>query len=208
MKYDLHMHTKYSPCGSIEPKLLLKIAKRNKLDGVAVTDHNTTKGSREVSRLNKDKDFEVIISNEVRTEYGDVLVYYIQEEIKPRDLFNLLDKAEEQDAIVSIAHPFRPLPHVRFNYPIKEILNKIDAIECINSRTFYWENKKASRIADELNLAKTAGSDAHFGFEIGNAVNVFEGDLRKAIKMRAIKIEGSSLINPLGVALSWIKKRI
>lgn len=211
MRYDLHAHTNYSKCSALKPDILLKIAKKKGLDGIAVTDHNTTKGSREIKRLNKDskdKDFEVVVSSEIRTDYGDVLAYYVQDEIKQGSLLDVLDKAKEQDAIVSIAHPFRPLPHLRFNYPIKDIKNKIDALECINSRTFYWENRKASRTADKLNLAKTAGSDSHFGFEIGRAVTVFDDDLRKAIKRRATRTEGSSLINPIGITLSFIKKRI
>ena len=210
MRYDLHLHTKYSACSRLEPKMLLKLAKKRGLHGVAVTDHNTTKGSRAVSKINKDRDFEVIISNEIKTQYGDILVYYIQEEIRSRDIFEILDKADEQDALVSIAHPFRPwfLRSVRFRYPLEKIAKRIDAIESINARTFSWENKKAERAAESLKLAKSAGSDAHFSFEVGRASTVFEGSLRDAIKKRKTKIQGSSLFIPAGITLSFINKRI
>jgi len=92
MRYDLHVHTKYSkPCGHMEPATLLKIAKKRNLDGVAVCDHNTTKGALAVRKLNKDQNLEVIPGIEIKTQYGDVLLYYVQEEIKSYDLFEMLD---------------------------------------------------------------------------------------------------------------------
>ena len=208
MRYDLHTHTKYSKCSALKPEILLKIARKKGLDGIAVTDHNTMIGAKEARKLNKDDDFEVILASEIRTDYGDVLIYYLEEEINSKELFTVLDKAKEQDAIVSIAHPFRPFKISRFNYPIKDISDRINAIECVNARTFYWENNKANNIANELKLAKTAGSDAHFSLEVGNAVTVFDGDLRKAIKKRSTTVEGRSLVIPLLIALSGIKKRI
>ena len=35
-----------------------------------------------IKKLNKDKDFEVIVGCEVKTNYGDVLTYYLNKEIK------------------------------------------------------------------------------------------------------------------------------
>ena len=67
MRFDLHIHTKYSRCLNQEPADILKRAKKIGLDGIAVLDHNTTKGSKEAKRLNKDKDFTVIIAEEINT---------------------------------------------------------------------------------------------------------------------------------------------
>ena len=57
MKYDLHIHTKYSACSNLEPLTILRAAKKRKIDGIAVTDHNSLKGAIAVSRLNKDKKY-------------------------------------------------------------------------------------------------------------------------------------------------------
>ena len=71
MKYDLHVHTKYSvKCGYMEPAELLKVTKKRGLNGIAVCDHNTIEGALLAKKLNKDKNFEVIVlgaSSEVVT---------------------------------------------------------------------------------------------------------------------------------------------
>jgi len=207
MKYDLHMHTFYSKCSNLKPNIILNIAKKIGLDGIAITDHNTIKGALVVSKLNKDKNFEIIIGSEIKTDYGDLLAYYLQNDIKSRNLFEVLDEIKKQGAVSSIAHPFR-LPHLRFRYPIDKLKNKIDAIECFNSRNFFWSNKVAFNTAERLNIAKTAGSDAHFKFEIGKAYTIFDGSLRKAIKKNKTKLEGTTLYGPFGGLLSFFRNRL
>ena len=61
MKYDLHMHTHYSRCSNLKPQTILKLAKKRRLDGIAITDHHEIKGALEIKKLNNGKDFEVII---------------------------------------------------------------------------------------------------------------------------------------------------
>jgi predicted metal-dependent phosphoesterase TrpH len=95
-----------------------------------------------------------------------------------------------------------------FRYPIDKLKNKIDAIECFNSRNVLWSNKLAFNAAERLNIAKTAGSDAHFKFGIGRAYTIFDGDLRNAIKKNKTKVEGSALYGPFGGFLSFLRNRI
>ena len=96
-RYELHLHTRYSCDSNLKPESILKIVKKLGLDGVAFTDHNTIKGAIEaktlVKRLAQNKeydDFEVIVGEEVRTNLGDVLVYYVQEEIPKGDFFDVV----------------------------------------------------------------------------------------------------------------------
>ena len=44
MKYDLHIHSKYSSDGVLDPEKIVKIAAKRGLNGVAITDHNTIIG--------------------------------------------------------------------------------------------------------------------------------------------------------------------
>jgi len=41
MRYDLHIHSKYSLDGLIEPEIIVKTAENQGLSGIAVTDHHT-----------------------------------------------------------------------------------------------------------------------------------------------------------------------
>jgi predicted metal-dependent phosphoesterase TrpH len=81
-------------------------------------------------------------------------------------------------------------------------------VECFNARTLPGDNRKAREIAEKFDLAKTAGSDSHFFFEIGTAYTIFDNNLRSAIKKKDTKIEGSIKFGAIGGALSYIRKRI
>ncbi len=210
MNYDLHNHTHYSPCSNLKPWTLLKLAKRRSMNGIAVTDHETIKGALQVKKLNRDRAFEIIVGEEVKTQYGDVIIYYLQEEIKSSDLFSVIDEVKAQSALIAIPHPFRTSlnPILKFSYPIEKIKNKVDAIECFNARTLPGDNKKAEILAKKLGMPGIGGSDAHFKFEVGRAYTIFEGNLRKAIKQNRTSCEGTIFYGPLGGALSFLKARL
>lgn len=210
MKYDLHMHTYYSKCSNLKPQTILKLAKKHKLDGIAITDHHEVKGAFAVKRLNKDKNFEVIVGEEISTNYGDVLVYYLNKKIEAIDFYEVVDEAKKQGALVTIAHPFRTtlIHNHKFQLPFEKIKNKVDGIECFNARTLPGDNKKANKIADKLNIAKTAGSDSHFFFEIGTAYTIFDNNLRTAIKDKKTKIDGTIMFGAFGGTLSYLRNRL
>lgn len=206
-KYDLHIHTIYSSCSRIKPAKLLEIAKKRGLNGIAITNHNTIKGGAEVKKLNKDKNFEVIIGAEIKTDKGEILGLYLKKEIKSRKAGEVIDEIHEQGGIAIAAHPFTwGLLRKPCKFDKKE-LKKIDGFETFNSRnTFRWENELAVQFAQKHKLAQTAGSDAHFGYEIGRAFTLFNGSLRDAIKKRKTVIMGRIAPVPVGRALSMFKK--
>ena len=190
---------------------MLKIAKKRKLDGIAVTDHHKIEGALKVKKLNKNKNFEVIIGTEISTMQGDVLCYYIDKNIKSIDFFDVVDEVKKQNGLIVIPHPFRTSTNLnhKFKIPFEKIKSKIDAIECFNSRMlFESDNNKAKDIANKLKIAKTAGSDAHFIFEVARAYTIFDGNLRKALKYRNARCEGTRLYGPFGGLLSFIRNRI
>lgn len=208
MKYDLHIHTHHSSCSVLKVEMLLKIAKRVGLNGIAVTDHNTIKGGVEASKKNKDKDFEVIPGIEVNTDRGHVLGLYVNKEIKPRNFFEVSDEIRKQGGIVVIAHPFRILPQLRSDLKGVDVKKYLDAVECYNARTSYFSNMAAINFAEKNNLAKTGGSDSHFSFEIGRCYTLFEGNLADAIKQRKTKVTGSNVTGLAGSVLSFLTKRV
>jgi len=212
MKYDLHNHTYYSKCSNLKPEILLKIAKKKGLNGIAVTDHNTTKGALVVKKLNKDKNFEVIIGEEVDTNFGDVLTYYLNKEIKIHDFFTLVDEVRKQSGLISIPHPFRMSinPKLKFSCPIAKIKDKIDAVECFNARMLPGSNEKAQKLAKKLNIPGTGGSDAHFELDIGRAYTIFDDNstLRKALKQNKTGYEGTIMFGALSGFRSFLRNRL
>ena len=171
MKIDLHTHSKYSGDCRMEPADILKTAEKVGLDGVAITDHNTVKGGLAASRIKSD--IEVIAGAEIRTNRGEVIGYFLNEEIEKRELFEVIDAIRDQGGIVCIPHPFdiRSVFDIFRMYKLKptdEILEAVDCIEVLNSRCAVNAfNEKARRLAEERGLGMTAGSDAHTLSEIG-----------------------------------------
>lgn len=199
------MHTDYSLCSILKPETILKIAKKRGLNGIAVTDHNTIKGGLAVKRLNKDRDFEVIVGSETSTNRGHLIGLYLNKEIKTRDFEEAVHQIHKQGGLAIIAHPFRFFPSSRFKKTGINI-NCLDGIECINGRTFFTANTQAKKLAEKNNMAKTAGSDAHFPFEIGQACTIFDDDLKEALKKRKTKLEYKSCFGIIGRPLSSINK--
>lgn len=206
-KYDLHIHTYHSGCSRIRPKKLLKIAKKRGLNGIAITNHNTIKGGKDVKKLNKDKNFEVIIGAEIKTDKGEILGLYLKKEIKSRKAEEVIDEIHKQGGIAIAAHPFTwglLRTAAKFN---KKELKKLDGFETFNARnTFRWENELAVQFAQKHKLAQTGGSDAHFYYEIGRAFTLFNGSLKDAIKKRNTVIMGRIAPLPFGRAFSMFRK--
>src|SRR5207253_1063032 len=49
MRLDLHNHTRYSPDSRVSPTDLVARARQLRLDGIAITDHNSVAGIREAA---------------------------------------------------------------------------------------------------------------------------------------------------------------
>jgi len=206
-KYDLHIHSFYSGCSSMHPEKLLAVAKKRGLDGIAVTDHNTIKGGLETKRLNKDRNFEVIVGAEIKTEAGEILGYYLKSEIKSRKAVEVIKEIHKQGGIAVIAHPFsHGLLRKCLRVDIKE-LKGLDGVEVHNSRNmFAWENFYAVMAAEKYKLARVGGSDSHFYHEVGRGFTLFNGNLKKAVKTQKTQATGTISPLPWARGLSMFRK--
>ncbi|MBD3361422.1 PHP domain-containing protein [Candidatus Woesearchaeota archaeon] len=206
-KYDLHIHSHFSSCSNMRPSKILRIAKKRKLNGIAITDHNTIKGGLEAKKLNKDKNFEVIIGAEIKTKAGEIIGYYLKREIKEREPLKVIKEIHKQGGIAVIAHPFgHGIIRKCAKVDLKELKN-LDGVEVHNSRnTFHWENFYALVAARKYKLAETGGSDAHFYYEIGKGYTLFKGSLKKAIRNKTTKGDGRIAPLPWARGMSMLRK--
>jgi predicted metal-dependent phosphoesterase TrpH len=206
-KYDLHIHTHYSPCSINKPASVLARAKKIGLDGIAITDHNEIKGALETHSLNKDPNFEVIIGEEVMTDQCEVLAYYVKEKIKPGRYEDVIREIRRQGAVCSIAHPFSGGRRAHIDPDFFEKLPRKflpDALETFNGRiVFSSANKRAKALAEKLGLAQTGGSDGHFLFELGTGYTTFEKDLRTTLECRITKSYGKRKLAVMRRLLSF-----
>jgi len=191
-EFDFHIHSKYSFDSIISPEKIVKVSKNKGLKGIAIVDHNSIQGGLE-ARKYETEDFFVILGSEIKTDVGDIIGIFINEDITSQDVFSVIDEVHEQNGIAILPHPFRGIKNGRFS---DELLKKIDVIEGYNSRISSKKNLRAQEFAKRNNLPVIGGSDAHFYGEIGAArtimENVFsEDDIKYSILKNKSSIEGS-----------------
>ncbi len=190
MKLDLHIHTKHSRDGMSSPTKMVKAAKAKGLDGLAITDHNTTRGWQEALTVARKLGMELILGEEIKVysggeKRGEVLAYFLQEEIPKGDFHQVMDRIREQGAVAIMAHPFDP--YRRF-HDADKAARKVDGLEGFNSRSPFSEyNVQAKEFAKRHGLAMTAGSDAHTKWEVGNAWTEVNADTLEGIRKDILK---------------------
>jgi 3',5'-nucleoside bisphosphate phosphatase len=69
-KADFHVHSVLSPCASLDmsPKRIISRAKEEGIDVVAITDHNTTRHCRIISKLGEKEKIKVIPGVEINSK--------------------------------------------------------------------------------------------------------------------------------------------
>jgi hypothetical protein len=187
MKFDLHVHSFNSYDSKASIKSILWHAKNQRLSGIAITDHQSFKPVIVDTKIHE-KDLWIISGSEIHTDIGDIIGLFITQPLKSRNSLDLLEEIKDQNGISILAHPFKRMD----NYPLK-VLDKIDAIEIINSR---WKNlmfyENLTRVSSLLSLIKgrSAGSDAHFAFEVGRA-HLLTPQIQSHEELKQIIINGS-----------------
>lgn len=177
IQLDPHIHTVYSGDATGTPEKILKQAIKLKLDAIAITDHNTMKGSIITRKLAKDyDDITVIPGIEISSSHGHIVALGITEEIKPhQNPEETVDQIHELGGIAIIPHPFvRYRSGLFARYPF---FNTIDAIETKNSRfVFGISNGKAEKLSKENNIPQIGSSDSHFIGSIGKCATEVDSD--------------------------------
>jgi len=167
---ELHCHTYRSKDSLMLPARILEVCRRRRIDRVAITDHNTIDGALEAHSLAPDR---VIIGEEIMTDHGELLGYYLREQI-PAGLSpqETIDRLRGQGAVISVSHPFDSVRKGSWaEADLRQILPSVDAIETFNARVWpRGANDRAQALADEVGIPGTAGSDAHAYLELGRAV--------------------------------------
>lgn len=181
-QYDLHIHTEVSPCSGNSPEEIVEAAINRGLDGIAVTDHDTVVGARQVADV-APSELEVIIGAEITTSQGHLLALDINEAPDPGvDPLDAIEFVHDQDGVAVLAHPFDELRQT-YSSSLEALATAADGIEVKNSRCLLSRyNKRARAFAEEHNLPVTGGSDGHFPKEIGRAVTISEGPMPEAIR--------------------------
>jgi len=215
---ETHCHTTSSD-GKDSPETIVLEAYKKNLDFMAVTDHDTFRGSILADRAVKLHGLNrpvVIFGNEVRTTHGDILVLCDKPLSKvSKDPWELREDAVENNCITIAAHPYSPYEPAVGDL-ILESPELFDAIEVWNATNLPYLNRRAWKAAREIGKPGTAGSDAHVKEEIGSAVTLvdvndynIESFLEAVRKGNISPIKGLPSFRAVLVHVAWgIKRRL
>lgn len=183
LKIDFHCHSFFSGDGVSSPEQLIEAARRNGLNGFAMTDHNTCdaikymldKGLMRADGLPVDN-FLVIPGVEVTTAEGHLLcIGAVLPDLKGRPALEVCHLIHEAGGLAIPPHPYD-----LFRAGIREsILDTlpVDAIEVFNAATTLKRyNRVAFEYARRRALPMTAASDAHHYAAIGTAYTILDTD--------------------------------
>jgi predicted metal-dependent phosphoesterase TrpH len=169
LKADLHVHTRYSEDSISPPEKIVQHCLKAGINCVAITDHNEIAGAFEVQRI---APFKVIIGEEMLTNQGEIIGYFLTEKIPARlSPEETVARIKAQGGLACIPHPydrFRSASKIH-QQALKKILPEVDLIEVFNSRAMLLrDSARALELAQRQGLPGTAGSDAHIAREIGS----------------------------------------
>ncbi len=194
LRIDLHVHTTYSYDSLIAPKDLIFYAKKRGLDGVAITDHDRIDGALKIA---KETDFLIVPGIEISSLNGHIIGLNVDELVPPKlSVDETLDRIHEAGGIAVACHPI-----TFFKESLKgHISSRFDAIEVINASAFpfNYSVRRSEEIASRLGLVRVAGSDAHYGPEIGYAYTLVAAESGVDEVVNAIR---KGLCSPHGKAI-------
>ncbi|MBX7076028.1 MAG: PHP domain-containing protein [Methanobacteriaceae archaeon] len=176
MKIDPHIHSVYSGDSDSKPKDILKQAKKVGLDAIAISDHNTIKGSKIAIEESKNMDILVVPSIEISSYSGHILGIGVTEEIpKGRSAIETVERIREAGGLAIIPHPYSYYRHGLF-IKIDDNLSN-DGVETLNARYIIgYSNNHAKVLAEKNNLAKFGSSDSHFIKSIGDCYTEIDSE--------------------------------
>lgn len=207
--FDFHIHSCHSYDSICSTRAIQKAAKRRHLKGYAITDHNTLKGAFKASSY--DSEMIVVIGEEISTNKGDIIGLFLNEEVKPGDFLEVIDRIREQDGLVILPHPFK-----KNLAPSPDVVSNIDIVEVLNGRRSAELNRMALSLAEKHNLPPIGGSDAHLACEIGRVQTIFheeivdQDDIRYQLmqqKVTIVGMESSKFIHYPSVLIGSIRTR-
>ncbi|MBW3010936.1 PHP domain-containing protein, partial [Candidatus Woesearchaeota archaeon] len=191
--------------------------------GVAVTDHHTISGSLEALEKAKEKGVLVIPGIEIAVFEGPHLLFYfhgkddmkefhekyVKDFVKYKSgrsrisIAKYVELAEDYNCLMSVAHPGERWISNLFKclqtYNLKELREKIYALEVINGLNSQLSNISSIFAARNLKTRITGGSDGHNVLALGKVVTSSYGnnvdDLLESLRNRQNNVIG----RPIGI---------
>jgi predicted metal-dependent phosphoesterase TrpH len=194
MLFDLHVHTRISPCSSLDLKDILTHARSRGLDGICITDHDTMDISTFCLEGLQPDGLCIIFGMEYSTPEGDFLIFGPFEEV-PMGLSakEILTEVDETGGVAIAAHPCRKV-RPTMEYVIGKGYCRI--VEGINGRNQEHENQMALSLYQNYPVSFVGGSDSHTLEELGGVATRIGGKIRTRSDLIEALKDGNFSLHP------------
>ena len=167
MLIDTHLHEKkFSGDSFISLEEIIGQAGKLGLDGICITDHESSAIRAEAEALSQKTGFLIIIGAEVQTLQGDMTVFGLprlpEKMVHARELVLMTEAA---GGVTICSHPFR-----QNNRSMGDSIRGLPlvwGIEAFNGSAPKHHNLQAFDLSMELNVAALGASDAHSIEQVG-----------------------------------------
>ncbi|MBI4415158.1 MAG: PHP domain-containing protein [Candidatus Kerfeldbacteria bacterium] len=169
MRAEFHLHTKASIDSRMDADTVIRACLKNGITCLFVTDHNEIWMAKKLQEL---APFRVIAGEEITTEEGEMIGYFLTKKIAPyQSPEATIGEIRRQGGLVSIPHPFDRLRRARMRYAtLQRIVADVDILEIFNARNVLpRDDAQAHEYAKTNQKFMVVASDAHSRWEVGGS---------------------------------------
>jgi len=195
LRVAIHLHTHYSYDSNQSPADILAAAERERIDVVAITDHDEIDGACEARELSErgGSRVRVIVGEEVSSRDGHLIGLFMQRRIEPGlSAEETIAAIREQGGVVLAPHPFSTLCDNSLRANAERVAPLIDAMEIHNAQNpLPWQDAAAARFARERGITPFVGCDGHIRGQLAPAYQTmpaFRGSVEFLASLRQAKL--------------------
>lgn len=188
LRVELHCHTTASFDGMMSFDSLVRTAGRVGLDVVAITDHDTIEGAKELrARAKADsRSLEIIVGEERTLNDGSHLIgLFLEEAIQSDEPAEAIEEIERQGGLCLIPHPFRKRDGLLRDglERLQLFRGKCAGFELFNAKGSAVDNARARDLM-VTGLCPFGGTDAHYECDLGECMNLIPRarDVRESVR--------------------------
>jgi predicted metal-dependent phosphoesterase TrpH len=188
MILDLHSHSVASDDGRAKVENYCQWIQRKELplDGFVLTEHRQFDDANDYRALEYQFGLLILKASEVETEYGHVLVFGVNEDLKAAFDFSkvdnplamVLEEAKRAGAVAVPCHPGRPKVGMCAHWETRGPVEGVHTVETLNGGSREGENEEAQAYAEKYGWNAIGGSDSHIVSHIGRCATRFEDEIR------------------------------
>jgi predicted metal-dependent phosphoesterase TrpH len=198
---DLHSHSIRSDDGraNVESYCQWIRKRRIQLDGFVLTEHRQFDSKSDYRRLEDESGVLIMKASEVETDFGHVLVFGVNEEMRHAydfaridlSLAEVLRETKRCGGIAVPCHPGRPTVGLAAHFKKRGAVEGVEIIEVYNGGSREGEDEASLALAKEHDYRGIGGSDAHLVSQIGRCVTRFQRQVRSVEELVAALRDGS-----------------